>query len=72
MNANPVRINHTIHGRSYVIEVRSVARDRWRAQVARMPGGMTSLMPFYGETPDKAAEQLVGWLARAGGPRRTV
>ena len=63
----PVRITQTIHGRSYVIEVRPVAEDRWRAQVARTPGGMTSLMPFYGTTPDDAARQLTGWLTRAGG-----
>ena len=53
---NTVRITHTIHGRSYVIEVRAVAQDRWRAQVARTPTGMTSLMPFYGTTPDEAAQ----------------
>jgi len=68
----PVRITHTIHGRSYVIEVRAVAVDRWRAQIARTPGGMTSIMPFYGTTPDDAATRLAGWLARAGGPRKAV
>jgi len=69
----PIRITQTIHGRSYVIEVRAVAQDRWRAQVARTPGGMTSLMPFYGTTPDEAAQQLAGWLTRAGGgPRKAV
>lgn len=66
MKLSPVRITQTIHGRSYVIEVRPVARDRWRAQVARTPGGMTSLMPFYGTTPDDAAGRLTGWLTRAG------
>jgi len=72
-DAAPVRKTHTIHGRSYVIEVRAVAQDRWRAQIARTPGGMTSLMPFYGTTPDDAALQLVSWLARAGaGPRKAV
>ena len=69
MNGTPIRTTHTIHGRSYVIEVRPVARDRWRAQIARTPGGMTSLMPFYGTTPDDAAQQLAGWLQRAGSPR---
>ena len=63
---NTVRITHTIHGRSYVIEVRAVSADRWRAQIARGPGGMTSLMPFYGQTPVEAAELLAGWLDRAG------
>jgi hypothetical protein len=69
---NTVRITHEIHGRSYVIEVRPVAADRWRAQIARAPGGMTSLMPFYGPTPDAAATQLAGWLSRAGGPKKAV
>ena len=68
----PVRTTHTIHGRSYVIEVRPVARDRWRAQIARAPGGMTSLMPFYGPTADEAARQLAGWLTRAGGPPKVM
>ena len=69
---NTVRITQTIHGRSYVIEVRAVAADRWRAQIARAPGGMTSLMPFYGPTPAQAAEQLAGWLSRAGGGKKAV
>jgi len=30
-----------------------------------MTGGPTALMPFYGKTPDEAAEQLLHWLARA-------
>ena len=68
----PVRITHTIHGRSYVIEVRAVSGDRWRAQIARAPGGTTSLMPFYGPTADEAAKHLAGWLDRAGGPRKAV
>jgi hypothetical protein len=69
----PIRITQTIHGRSYVIEVRAVAQDRWRAQVARTPTGMTSLMPFYGTTPDEAAQHLAGWLTRAGGgPRKAL
>jgi hypothetical protein len=67
-----VRITQTIHGRSYVIEVRAVSSDRWRAQIARGPGGMTSLMPFYGPTPDAAAQQLAGWLDRAAAPRKAV
>jgi hypothetical protein len=72
VTTTPVRILHTINGRSYVIEVRSVGQDRWRAQIARRPGGMTSLMPFYGETADEAANQLAGWLARAGQPKKAV
>lgn len=72
VNVSPVRTTHTINGRSYVIEVHPVARDRWRAQIARTPGGMTSLMPFYGPTADEAARLLAGWLTRAGGPRKAV
>jgi hypothetical protein len=60
------RFNETINGRSFVIEVLPVGRDRWRAQIACMPGGTTALMPFYGPTPDEAAHRLAVWLARAG------
>ncbi len=63
---NIVRIRETINGRSYTIEVQPVGRDRWRAQIARVPGGTTALMPFYGPTADEAARQLTGWLNRAG------
>jgi hypothetical protein len=69
---NPIRITQTIHGRSYVIEVRPVSADRWRAQIARRPGGMTSLMPFYGQTPDEAARMLTSWLDRAGSRPKAV
>jgi hypothetical protein len=60
-----IRIHETIHGRPYVIEVVSISRDRWRAQIARR-GATTALMPFYGPTPDDAARQLACWLTRAG------
>jgi hypothetical protein len=63
---NRVVFNETIKGRSYVIEVQSVGRDRWRAGLAR-GGRTTALMPFYGTTPNEAAEQLTGWLTRANG-----
>ena len=63
-----VKFEETINGRSYVIEVRAVGRDRWRAQIARLPGGTTALMPFYGTTPDEAARSLSGWLTRASAP----
>ena len=66
---NTVRITHTIRGRSYEIEVKAIGADRWRAQIARRPGGMTSLMPFYGPTPDAAAAELARWLTRAGAPQ---
>jgi hypothetical protein len=62
------RFVHVIHGREYTIEVLAVARDRWRAQIVRAPGGATALMPFYGATPEAAAERLAGWLGRAAMP----
>jgi hypothetical protein len=62
----PRRFEQTINGRPYVIEVLQVAEDRWRAHIARIPGATTALMPFYGPTPDKAAERLTVWLQRAG------
>ena len=52
-----------INGREYLIEVSSVGLGRWRAQIARVPGGSAALMPFYGKTPDEAAGQLSRWLA---------
>lgn len=61
---NVIRINETINGRPYVIEVLAVGRNQWRAQLARR-GATTALMPFYGATPDEAARQLAGWLTRA-------
>ncbi|MEO8070123.1 MAG: hypothetical protein ABI652_01880 [Acidobacteriota bacterium] len=60
-----IRINETINGKSCVIEVVPVGRDRWRAQLSRR-GATTALMPFYGTTPDEAALQLSRWLDRAG------
>jgi hypothetical protein len=66
-HVNIVRFNETINGRPYVIEVSPVGHDRWRAQIARTPGGTTALMPFYGATPDAAAQQLAVWLTRAAG-----
>ncbi len=67
VNSSPtlVRFEDTINGRPVVIEVSAVGRDRWRAQIGRMPGGRTALMPFYGTTPEEAAENLSGWLVRA-------
>ena len=58
-----VRYQETINGRTYVIEVSPVDRQRWRAQLARK-GRTTALMPFYGPTPDEAARLLSGWLAK--------
>jgi hypothetical protein len=61
----------TINGRDYLIEVSSVGVGKWRAQIARAPGGSAALMPFYGKTPDEAAQQLSRWLALAHGVRQS-
>lgn len=58
------RYEETIGGRTYQIEVTPV-NDRWRAQIRRIPGMPTALMPFYGQTPDEAAQQLSRWLMLA-------
>jgi hypothetical protein len=57
-----------IAGRTYQIEVSPVSASRWRAQIARRPGMPTSLMPFYGRTPDEAAQQLSKWLVLVSAP----
>ncbi len=54
-----------IAGRHYLIEVARIADSRWRAQIVRIPGVPTALMPFYGKTPDEAAAELSAWLTRA-------
>ena len=64
------RLRETINGREYLIEVLSVGSDKWRAQIARPPGGSAALMPFYGRTPDEAAGQLSQWLEIAHGVKR--
>ncbi len=62
-------IDEVIEGRTYHIEVSRVARDRWRAHIARAPGVPTAMMPFYGPTPAEAARMLSNWLTLA---HRTV
>jgi hypothetical protein len=57
-----------IAGRTYLIEVSPVTASRWRAQIARRPGMPTSLMPFYGGTPDEAARELSKWLSLVAAP----
>jgi hypothetical protein len=57
------RYEEHIAGRTYLIEVSPVSASRWRAQIARRPGMPTSLMPFYGQTPDEAAKELSKWLS---------
>ena len=69
------RFEELIAGRPYSIEVAAVDHDRWRAYIVRVPGAPTALMPFYGSTPDAAADRLRQWLLRAhacasGGPRQ--
>jgi hypothetical protein len=65
------RFEEHINGRDYLIEVSSVGRDKWRAQIKRTPGGSGALMPFYGRTPDEAAGQLARWLSIANGRPKT-
>ena len=55
----------TINGHDYKVEVLGVRPDRWRAYLVRVTDGPTALMPFYGRTPDEAAQQLVNWLIQA-------
>ncbi len=62
---NVHRFEETINGRDYLIEVSSVGAGKWRAQIARTPGGSAALMPFYGTTPDEAAVKLSRWLSIA-------
>jgi hypothetical protein len=62
---NVVRFQEIINGRTYLIEVLAVERDRWRAQIVRRPGRATAVMPFYGTTADEAARNLGAWLQRA-------
>ena len=63
------RFEETIGGRAYQIDVTPVS-NRWRAQLRRGPGMPTAMMPFYGQTPDEAAQQLTQWLVLAH--RRTA
>lgn len=69
---NVIKIQETINGRPYVIEVLAVGQERWRAQLAPVVGGTTALMPFYGSTPDDAARQLANWLERAAAAAATT
>jgi hypothetical protein len=64
------RFQEVINGREYRIEVSPVGSGKWRAQLARLPGGSAATMPFYGSTPVEAAGQLSRWLALAHGSTR--
>jgi hypothetical protein len=57
------RFDETINGRAYRIEVSAVDPNRFRAQIARAPGGSRAMMPFYGHTPDEAVQHLSRWLS---------
>ena len=57
------RFDETINGREYRIEVSAVGTDKFRAQIARAPGGSRLMMPFYGKTPVEAVEHLSRWLS---------
>jgi hypothetical protein len=56
------RYEEEIAGRMYCIEVSAVSAERWRAQLARRPGMPAAMMPFYGPTPERAAQELSKWL----------
>ena len=64
------RLKRTINGRDYVIEVSSVGRQKWRADIRRTRGGSCAMMPFYGGTPEEAVAQLSRWLMIANGVRQ--
>jgi hypothetical protein len=56
------RFEEHIAGRTYQITVRAISATRWRAELERLPGMPTALMPFYGATPEQAAQELSRWL----------
>ena len=61
------RYTETINGQKYRIEADRVQPDRWRACLVPRTEGPTALMPFYGRTPEEAAQQLARWLVRIHG-----
>jgi hypothetical protein len=67
---NVQRFEEVINGRAYRIEVSCVDLGKWRAQIARAPGGSAATMPFYGSTAVEAAAQLSRWLTIAHGQAR--
>ena len=69
MALNVHTYDEVINGREYRIEVSSVGAGQWRANIKRTPGGSAAAMPFYGKTPDEAANHLSRWLALLHGGR---
>ena len=67
MEENTHHYEEQIAGRTYQIVVSPVSESRWRAQIARLPGMPTSMMPFYGRTPEEAARELSKWLSLVSG-----
>jgi len=61
------RFEQEIAGRLYHVEVVPAA-NRWRARLRRGAGVPTAMMPFYGPTPEDAANQLLRWLSLAHAP----
>lgn len=59
----PHRFEHRINDRVYRIEV-SKAGAHWRARVVNAFGQATAMMPFDGDTPEHAADDLAAWLSR--------
>ena len=57
-----------IVGSMYSGKTEELVRRLRRAQIARRPGMPTSLMPFYGKTPDEAARELSKWLSLVSAP----
>jgi hypothetical protein len=64
------RYEQEIAGRTYQIEVHAVSSEQWRAKLARLPGMPTALMPFYGKTPESAAQELTNWLSLVASSRQ--
>lgn len=64
-NSTAFRYDEQINDHTYRILVSQVRSGTWRAQVVTPHGGPTAVMPFYGDSPEQAREQLASWIARA-------
>ena len=65
MSPTSLRVEESINGQQYRIDVTMIGHGRWRAQVMSAYGGPSALMPFYGATPEAAVRALSVWLDRA-------